>query len=126
MVKKVYWFRWMNRTRFEDEKGNYIIKTSPRYKDESKAKRDFEAASKNGYAVQMKSAEIVIMDCINFSDNFKMQKSEVEVKAQVIEENDRWKLRRKEKEITKLFRKKEQTEASLKAIKEKLKQLQEE
>jgi hypothetical protein len=126
MVKKVYWFRWMNRTKYIDGQGKLIIKTTPRFKDEEKARSEFDRVSKLGYAVQLKCAELEMMDCINFSNHCKSEKRDVEVKTQVLEENGRWKLRMKEKEIDTLFHKKEQMEASLKAIKEQLKKLQEE
>ena len=126
MVKKTYWIRWMNKTRFKDAKGNLNIHNTPRSSDEQKIREEFKRYSDLGYACQLKSAELKMMDCINFSNNCKAEQRELEVSSQILEENDRWKLRMKEREIQKLIRDKESTELHMKEILDKLKKLNEE
>ena len=124
--KKTYWMQWMNKTRYKNDKGNLIIKITPHSSDEKKSREEFTQATKNGYACKLMSAELKMMDCINFSNNCKTEQREVEVNSQILEENDRWKLRMKEQKIQKLIREKESTELHMKEILDKLKKLNEE
>jgi hypothetical protein len=116
----------MNKTRYKDDKGKLIIKYTAHSSDEKKVRDDFAHGTRNGYACQLKCADLEMMDVINFSNKCKTERREVEINIRIVEENDRWKLRMKEKEIQKLLKQKEYAENNLKEIKEKLKKLQEE
>ena len=123
--KKTYWMQWMNKTRYKDDKGKLIIKHTPHSSDEKKIREEFTQATKNGYACKLMSAELNMVDYINFPYNCKTEQRAMEINHQILEENDRWKLRMKEKEIQKLQREKESTELHLKEVIDKLKKLQE-
>ena len=122
---KTFWMQWMNKTRLPDVKGKLIIKYTPHTSDEKKIREEFTQATKNGYACKLMSAELKMVDCINFSNHGKIEQRVMELNHQIVEENDRWKLRMREKEIQNLQREKESTELHLKEVIDKLKKLQE-
>jgi hypothetical protein len=122
--KKTFWMLWMNRTRYKDSKGKLIINSTPSVKSEEEAREAFASYTKTGYACQLRCADLQKLETINFENPKGIKYVNMKRNEQIIEENDRWKLRMKERDIQRLINRKAMLDSDLKAVTAKLKELQ--
>jgi hypothetical protein len=118
-----YLIRWMNKTRYKDDKGKLIIKRGPVIESREKAEKDFQSYD-TGYALQLVELDQTLCDCINFSDLSDHPKRWVTMKETPIRENDRWKNRMKVREIESIRTKIAYHEDTLKGLRDRLKVLE--
>lgn len=124
--RKAFWIKWMNRTRYKDDKGKLVIHTTPQETDETKARQNFASYTRMGYACKLVMAELKQIEAIDFAHPDKLRYVDLKTNEQVLEENDRWKLRMKEREIQNLSGRKDRLEKELKSVTDQLKKLKEE
>ncbi|MCK9593820.1 MAG: hypothetical protein M0Q91_17610 [Methanoregula sp.] len=85
--KKVFFHKWMNKTKFRNSTGSLDIKRTNAFKDEAEALAKYDQFTNAGYAVQLCSAVVQEVQSID------KKKLTLWLPAQVIKENDRWKIR---------------------------------
>jgi hypothetical protein len=116
-----YCLKWMNRSRFKDEKGHLIIKTTPVYEALPEDEKQYGNVDQQGYAVQLIRLDQSLCDCLNFSDpELKSEKKWITLSQEPIKANDRWIHRVNEREMERLKSKIAFYEGSLKDLNDQL------
>ena len=121
--KTIYYFRWMNRTRYKDKAGKLIIKSGGEYPDRAAALKKFAAYTEQGYAVQLNSAPVRMVETLNLGSG-KTEMRSMRFAATPIIENERWIARIREATVTKLKRQISARELELESMKDKLKEME--
>lgn len=124
--KKTFWILWMNRTRYKKANGHLIINTTPSSEDEAKVRDQFASYSKTGYACQLRCADLQKLEAINFGNPKEIKYVNMRRNKQILEDNDRWKLRMNEREVQRLTSREESLKKELAEVRAKLKELKEE
>ena len=119
MAKTVFFMKWMNRARYKTKEGRLEIKRTGTIESEEQAKSEFTLYTKQGYAVQLNSA--TVKENIKVADGRTVNLWSQTV---VLDENDRWKARMKEQEITRLKTKISNAEVELARLKYKLSEME--
>lgn len=123
---KVFWIKWMQRTRYKNAQGKLVIHSIPSSTDEEEVRRKFKSYTDLGYACKLVCADQRKIEAINFENPKETRYAYINSNEQVLEENGRWKLRMKEDQIRQLTNQKAELETRLKTITEKLEALKKE
>jgi len=124
--RKIFWIKWMHKTRYKNAQGRLIINSIPSSTDEKLIRSKFKSYTDAGYACKLVCADQRKIEAINFENPKETRYAYLNSNEQVLEENGRWTLRIREDEIRKLTNQKTELETRLKTVTEKLDALKKE